>query len=57
MIPFYYDTLFSGIWGEGHDLLNKEVQEISNAEFMEAFEQRLQEFKQRIDKANGSERQ
>ena len=53
MIPFYYDTLFSGIWGDGHDLLNKEVQEISNAEFMEAFEQRLQEFKQRIDKANG----
>ncbi len=57
VIPFYYDTLFSGIWGDGHDLLNKEVQEISNAEFMEAFEQRLQEFKQRIDKANGSERQ
>lgn len=21
VIPFYYDTLFSGVWGDGHDLL------------------------------------
>ncbi len=53
VIPFYYDALFSGTWGDGHDPLNKEVREISNFEFMEEFEQTINVFRQRINQVNG----
>lgn len=52
VIPFYYDTLFSGTWGDGHDPLNKEVREISNSEFMEEFVTCNMEYGKRTIKFN-----
>lgn len=55
VIPFRYGTLFSGIWGDGTMLLDRDVREISNAEFMKEFRRTMQMFKQRIDKADTEE--
>lgn len=44
IIPFYYNTLFSGVWGNGHDMLHSEVKEISKEEFKQKFEQVLHQF-------------
>lgn len=47
VVPFYYDTVFSGIWGDGCRLFNKDVREISKEEFAAEFKNRLTEFESR----------
>ncbi len=46
-VPFYSDTLFSGIWGEGNDMFKKH-QEISEEEFDTAFTNALDSFRKYI---------
>ena len=48
IIPFYYDTLFSGVWGDGNNLLEKNVFEITREQFEKEFNRRIDEFKQKI---------
>lgn len=47
LVPFYEDTLFSGAWGVGHDILNKYV-EITPEEFEIEFEKKLNKFRNKI---------
>lgn len=47
IIPFYYNTLFSGVWGDGHNMIQPQVTEITQAEFNQKFEQLLQQFKKK----------
>lgn len=47
-VPFYADTLFSGAWGVGHDLLNNNYEEISKEEFNAEFDRRIAEFVKKI---------
>lgn len=42
-MPFYIDTLFSGAWGIGHDVINK-YEEVSKEEFNAEFDLRIAEF-------------
>lgn len=42
-VPFYIDTIFSGAWGIGHDVINK-YKEISKEEFNTEFDRRVAEF-------------
>lgn len=48
VVPFYYDTLFSGAWGEGSNMIGVKFQEISPEEFEIEFNRRLEEFRERI---------
>lgn len=47
-VPFYADTLFSGAWGVGHDLLNNNYEEISKEEFNAEFDRRIAKFVKKI---------
>lgn len=42
-VPFYIDTLFSGVWGVGHGSVY-EYEEISKEEFNAEFDRRISEF-------------
>lgn len=42
-VPFYIDTLFSGVWGVGHSSIC-EYEEISKEEFNAEFDRRIAEF-------------
>lgn len=46
-VPFYEDTLFSGAWGVGNNILN-DYTEISPEEFEIEFEKKLNEFRNKI---------
>ena len=48
VVPFDYDTLFSGAWGAGNNLDGTKYQEISPEEFEIEFNRRLEEFRERI---------
>lgn len=48
IVPFYTDTLFSGAWGVGHNILEKEYKEITQEEFNAEFERVLQQFKRKV---------
>lgn len=52
-IPFYMDTIFSGIWGEGHDTERGYV-EVSPEEFDAEFKKALKEFDQFISSVGGT---
>ena len=43
-VPFYYDTLFSAAWGDGHDVINT-YEEITPEEFAAEFEKRVKTFR------------
>ena len=47
LVPFYEDTLFSGAWGVGNNILN-DYTEISPEEFEIEFEKKLNEFRNKI---------
>lgn len=47
LVPFYEDTLFSGTWGVGNNILN-DYTEISPEEFEIEFEKKLNEFRNKI---------
>ena len=47
LVPFYEDTLFSGAWGVGNNVLN-DYTEISPEEFEIEFEKKLNEFRNKI---------
>lgn len=47
-VPFYADTLFSGAWGVGHNILNNNYEEISKEEFNAEFDRRIAEFVKKI---------
>ena len=47
LVPFYEDTLFSGAWGVGNNILN-DYTEISPEEFEIEFEKKLDEFRNKI---------
>lgn len=48
IVPFYEDTLFSGAWGVGNNIFNKEYKEITQEEFNAKFDIVLREFKRKI---------
>lgn len=45
MIPFYFDDVFSGIWGIGHSPFKQYIKEISKEEFETEFDKVIAEFK------------
>ena len=47
IIPFHEDTLFSGAWGDGHDVRHT-YEEISRDEFQAEFDRRLQQFRDAV---------
>ena len=47
LVPFYEDTLLSGAWGVGNNILN-DYTEISPEEFEIEFEKKLNEFRNKI---------
>lgn len=47
LVPFYEDTLFSGAWGVGNNILN-DYTEIPPEEFEIEFEKKLNEFRNKI---------
>ena len=48
VVPFYEDTLFSGAWGVGNNLFEKEYKEITPEEFNAEFDRVLQKFRRKI---------
>ena len=46
-VPFYEDTLFSGAWGAGNNILN-DYTEITPEEFEVEFEKKLNKFRNKI---------
>lgn len=44
LIPFYQDTIFSGVWGEGSRVVDKEYIEIPHLEFDEQFAKVVKQF-------------
>lgn len=47
LVPFYEDTLFSGAWGVGNNILN-DYTEITPEEFEVEFEKKLNKFRNKI---------
>lgn len=47
LVPFYEDTLFSGAWGVGNNILN-DYTEITPEEFEIEFEKKLNKFRNKI---------
>ncbi|MDD6023621.1 MAG: hypothetical protein PUC06_05180 [Oscillospiraceae bacterium] len=48
-MPFYFDTLDSGAWGEGYNpVIDQKYLEVTPEEFNEEFEKRIQEFRKRV---------
>lgn len=45
MVPFYFDDVFSGIWGIGNSPFKRQIQEISKEEFEQEFDKVIAEFK------------
>lgn len=50
IIPFYEDTLFSGAWGVGNNILDRRYEEITTEQFNESFLTRLDRFKDAVTK-------
>lgn len=44
-IPLYFNDVFSGVWGFGKNVINKEIKEISHEEFREEFDRVIENFK------------
>lgn len=45
LLPFKIDTLFSGIWGDGHDPLQRRCREITPDEFYAYFAEAMHKFR------------
>lgn len=48
VVPFYTDTLFSGAWGVGNNILDTKYKEITPKEFEAEFDRVLHKFRRKI---------
>lgn len=46
--PIYIDKIFSGIWGDGNDIINRNYKEISKEEFINQYNEVVNSYRNKI---------